>query len=134
MAKEKYFPTLYRPSRKLQIKQCMKTLLIILSSFFLIQTCINQNTNSKPLAKKTITEKIEEKIDFDKQVKPIFVKNCSPCHFTGGKMYQRLPFDKDTTILNHHEAILKRIKNEEENATLRSFVFQNKNGLPESKP
>ena len=116
----------------------MKTF-IILICFFLMQACVIPNTASKPVAEKNTTQKMEEKIDpvaigFEKQVKPIFIKNCSPCHFTGGKMYERLPFDKDTTILNHHEAILKRIKNEEENATLRSFVFQNKNGLPESKP
>jgi hypothetical protein len=112
----------------------MKTLLIILPCFFLVQTCIIQNTDKKPLTEKNTTQKEEEKIDFEKQVKPIFVKNCSPCHFTGGKMYERLPFDKDTTILNHQEAILKRIKNEEENAILKKFVLQNKNGLPESKP
>ena len=112
----------------------MKILLIILTSFFLMQTCINQNTSSKLLAEKDTKQKMEEKMDFEKQVKPIFIKNCSPCHFTGGKMYAKLPFDKDTTILNHHQAILKRIKNEEENATIRSFVLQNKNGLPECKP
>ena len=112
----------------------MKTLLIILPSFFLVQTCIIQNSDKKSLTGKNAIQKEEEKIDFEKQVKPIFVKNCSPCHFTGGKMYEKLPFDKDTTILNHHEAILKRIKNEEENAILKRFVLQNKNGLSESKP
>jgi hypothetical protein len=117
----------------------MKTLLIILPCFFLVQTCIIQNRDKKPLTEKNTIQKEEEKIDpiaigFEKQIKPIFVKNCSPCHFTGGKMYERLPFDKDTTILNHHEAILKRIKNEEENSLLKNFVLQNKSGLPESKP
>lgn len=110
----------------------MKTLLVILPCFFLVQTCVLQHTNNKPLTEKQSIQKIEDKkdtiaIDFDKQVKPIFVKNCSPCHFTGGKMYERLPFDKDTTILNHHEAILKRIKNDEENKLLKSFVLQDKN-------
>lgn len=106
----------------------MKTFVIILSSTILVQTCIIQNTDNKPLAENKSLQKTEEKIDFEKQVKPIFVKNCSPCHFTGGKMYERLPFDKDTTILNHHEAIIKRIKNEEENKLLKNFVLQNKNG------
>ena len=112
----------------------MKTFLIILSSTILVQTCIIPNTNNKPLAENKPLQKAEEKIDpiaigFEKQVKPIFIKNCSPCHFTGGKMYDKLPFDKDTTILNHHEVILKRIENEEENKLLKSFVLQNKNGL-----
>src|SRR5688572_12371677 len=117
----------------------MKTLLIILPCFFLVQTCIIQNTNKKPVTEKTTTQKEEEKIDpiaigFEKQVKPIFVKNCSPCHFPGGKMYERLPFDKDTTIINHSAAILKRIKNKDENTLLTKFIDQNKNGPPESKP
>jgi hypothetical protein len=112
----------------------MKTLLIILPCIFLVQTCIIQNTDKNPVTEKTTPQKAEEKIDFEKQIKPIFVKNCSPCHFSGGKMYERLPFDKDTTVLNHHEAILKRIKNEEENSLLKNFVLQNKSGLPESKP
>ena len=117
----------------------MRTLLIILPFIFLVQTCIIQNTDNKSLAEKNATSKGEVKIDpiaigFETQVKSIFVKNCSPCHFTGGKMYEKLPFDKDTTILNHHEAILKRIKNEDENSILNRFVLQNKKGLPESKP
>lgn len=106
----------------------MKSLFILLPCFFLVHTCVIQNTDKKPLTEKNTIKKEEEKIDpigFEKQVKPILVKNCSPCHFTGGKMYERLPFDKDTTILNHHEAILKRIKNEEENTILKNFVLQN---------
>ena len=49
-------------------------------------------------------------------------------------MYERLPFDKDTTIVNHSASILKRIKNEEENALIKEFILQNKSGLPEDKP
>ena len=55
-------------------------------------------------AQKTIT--VEDTIHFASQIQPILVKNCSPCHFTGGKMYERMPFDKDTTIINHQAGIL----------------------------
>lgn len=114
----------------------MKALLIILPVLLTIRTCIVQKTDTGQ-ASKNITQPAAERndsasIDFDKQVKPIFVKNCSPCHFPGGKMYDKLPFDKDTTILNHYEAILKRIKNEEENNLLKKFISQNKNGLPKA--
>ena len=64
-------------------------------------------------------------IDFASQVQPILVKNCSPCHFTGGKMYERMPFDKDTTIINHEKGVLKRIKGDE-NTLIKSFIIQNK--------
>jgi hypothetical protein len=117
----------------------MKTLLIILPCFLLVQTCGLQNTENNSAVKKVDNVQETNKIDpiaigFDKEIKPIFIKNCSPCHFTGGKMYERLPFDKDTTIINHSAAILKRIKNEEENTLLSNFIDQNKNGLPEGKP
>src|SRR5687768_1532136 len=76
---------------------------------------IPEKENSVPL--------LTDTIDFANQVQPILVKNCSPCHFAGGKMYEKMPFDKDTTIINHEKGILKRIKGEE-NALLRSFIRQ----------
>lgn len=49
-------------------------------------------------------------------------------------MYARLPFDQDTTIVNHSASVLKRIKNAEENALIKEFISQNKSGLSEDKP
>ena len=69
---------------------------------------------------------LPDTIDFTGHVQPILVKNCSPCHFTGGKMYERMPFDKDTTIINHEKGILKRIKGDE-NIVLKTFIQQNRN-------
>ena len=76
--------------------------------------------------KEKLTLLLTDTIDFTSQVQPILVKNCSPCHFTGGKMYERMPFDKDTTIINHEKGILKRIKGDE-NIVLRTFIQQNRN-------
>ena len=74
-------------------------------------------------APETIT--LTDTIHFASQIQPILVKNCSPCHFTGGKMYERMPFDKDSTIINHETGILKRIKGEE-NLLIKTFIEQNK--------
>lgn len=71
---------------------------------------------------KTMTV-IKDTIDFSTQVQPILVKNCSPCHFTGGKMYEKMPFDKEATIISHRTGILKRFKGEE-NELIRSFLDQ----------
>ena len=76
---------------------------------------------------------LKDTIDFSSQIQPILVKNCSPCHFAGGKMYERMPFDKDTTIINHETGILKRIKGDE-NVLLKAFIRQNKNGSPNNEP
>ena len=80
---------------------------------------------SPVIATKTSIE-LKDTIDFLRQIQPLMVKNCSPCHFTGGKMYERMPFDKDTTIINHENGILKRFKGDE-NTLLKTFIQQNKN-------
>lgn len=61
-------------------------------------------------------------IDFHLEVQPIFKKHCSPCHFPGGKMYAKMPFDEATTITSHSAGILRRIKDSVEIATIRNFL------------
>lgn len=49
-------------------------------------------------------------VDFDKDIKPILKIHCMPCHFPGGIMYSKMPFDNPKTILEHPKGIFKRIK------------------------
>src|SRR4030095_9625768 len=112
----------------------MKTCLIIFPWVLLIRTCNFQNDEDISSSPAKAHEQAISGIDFEKEIKPILIKNCSPCHFPGGKMYARLPFDPDTTIVNHSASVLKRIKNAEENALIKEFISQNKSGLPEDKP
>ena len=91
-----------------------------------------KNKNAKTLVKASVKSfSIDsipsDTIDFATQIKPILVSHCSPCHFTGGKMYGRLPFDEDTTIVGHEEAVLRRIKDEKENALIKQYIQQQKN-------
>jgi len=67
-------------------------------------------------------------IDFQKQLQPIFQKHCNPCHFPGGKMYARLPFDKAETmmIMEARPGILKRIKDENDNKLIQEYFKQQK--------
>src|SRR6187401_2703341 len=106
----------------------MKTLLI----YVLLALCFVETKNkSADIPVKTPVQPSSQDsipldtamIDFNTRVKPIFVNHCSPCHFTGGKMYERLPFDKDTTIIAHKAGIVRRIKGEE-NILIKSFVEQ----------
>ena len=99
--------------------------LLVLFGFIFIVGWLESSTK-KPSGKSTQkTIALEDTIHFTSQIQPILVKNCSPCHFTGGKMYERMPFDKDTTIINHETGILKRIKGEE-NLLIKTFIKQNK--------
>lgn len=64
-------------------------------------------------------------INFNLDIKPILQSRCSPCHFIGGKMYQRMPFDKPETILSHQPGVLRRIKAEPDAQKIKDFFAQN---------
>ena len=97
------------------MRKLLLTVVVILICF-----CSANGQKKQPLTESSV---VKDTIHFASQIQPILIKNCSPCHFTGGKMYERMPFDKDTTIINHQAGILKRIKGEE-NTLIRSFVQQ----------
>jgi len=63
-------------------------------------------------------------VDFQTQIRPILEKRCQPCHFAGGKMYERMPFDKPQTIRTLGEKMFTRIREPKEQEILRSFLAQ----------
>jgi hypothetical protein len=64
------------------------------------------------------------KIDFATQVRPILESRCMPCHFAGGAMYQRLPFDRPETIKTLGTKLFTRLKDENEQRLIRQFLSQ----------
>ncbi len=60
---------------------------------------------------------------FETQVQPI-LQRCAPCHFEGGQMYDRLPFDDPETIRELGVALFTRIRDENEQAVIRAFLSQ----------
>ena len=64
------------------------------------------------------------KPDFDKEIKPILQSRCMPCHFQGGKVYDKMPFDKPETISKLGEKMFTRIKDEKEQRLIREFLAQ----------
>ena len=64
------------------------------------------------------------RVDFDSQLKPIFKSKCMPCHFSGGQMYDRLPFDKPDTIRKLGHRLFTRIKDENERRLIDDFLTQ----------
>ena len=63
-------------------------------------------------------------VDFQSDVRPILERRCSPCHFQGGKMHARLPFDKPETITHLGEKLFTRITKDDEQAVIRNFLLQ----------
>jgi hypothetical protein len=64
------------------------------------------------------------RVDFESQLKPIFESKCMPCHFSGGQMYDRLPFDKPATIKKLGTRLFTRIKEENDRRLIEDFLTQ----------
>lgn len=66
----------------------------------------------------------KDRVDFETQVKPIFQSKCMPCHFSGGQMYDRLPFDQPATIRKLGFKVFTRIKEENDRRLIEDFLTQ----------
>ena len=78
-----------------------------------------------PAAKEsTASASSSSKIDFTTQVRPI-LDRCTPCHFSGGKMYEKLPFDRPATVRQLGEKLFSRIQAENDRKIIREFLAQN---------
>jgi hypothetical protein len=71
-----------------------------------------------------------ERVDFGKQVKPILEGRCQPCHFPGGTMYAKLPFDQPSTIVTLGERLFTRIKDKKSRAVIRKFLAEQETHAP----
>jgi hypothetical protein len=76
-------------------------------------------------ARETTSVASPVKHDFEKEIKPIFQARCQPCHFEGGKVYEKLPFDKPGTITKLGTKLFTRIKDEKEQKLIREFLAEN---------
>ena|SRR5947207_2263335 len=102
----------------------MKVIFVLLICCCCLWLCQSKNEQNKSPHKIASLQK--NSIHFKAQIQPILEKNCSPCHFPGGKMYEKLPFDKGETIIEHQAMIFRRLKNEKDISLIRKYVEQNK--------
>jgi hypothetical protein len=61
---------------------------------------------------------------FASDIRPILESRCQPCHFQGGQIYEKLPFDKPETITKLGTKLFTRIKNEDEQRVIREFLSE----------
>ena len=73
---------------------------------------------------KPVSSTANARVDFETQLKPIFQSKCMPCHFSGGKVYERLPFDKPETIRKLGTRLFTRIKDENDRRLIEDFLAQ----------
>ena len=53
---------------------------------------------------------------------PMLQANCNPCHFPGGKMYKKLPFDDYKTVATLGKKLNTRFKEKKQQATVNGWV------------
>jgi cytochrome c5 len=85
-------------------------------------TCTTARHTQPPAAPAPPAAAAAPASDFDRDVKPILEQHCRPCHFTGGVMYEKLPFDRAETIRHLGEKLFTRIRAPQEQATIRAFL------------
>jgi hypothetical protein len=85
--------------------------LLLVGSFVLLTTLTSIKT-------------VAERTTFASEIRPILQSRCQPCHFQGGQMYEKLPFDKPETITKLGTKLFTRIKNEDERRVIREFLSE----------
>jgi hypothetical protein len=63
-------------------------------------------------------------VSFEERIRPILEARCRPCHFPGGKMYARLPFDCPQTVRLLGTKLFTRIRDDGDRAAIRLFLAQ----------
>src|SRR4029453_4467858 len=104
-------------------KSMLMLTLILIAGF---KTCSgtkpNALTKSSPTTNKpsTSTKTVAERPTFASDIRPILQSSCQPCHFQGGKMYEKLPFDKPKQILSWGESCSRASRTRTNNASSES--------------
>ena len=105
----------------------MRVLLVCMFTVCTAVFFIMQNRSiCKPVQSLPTDPYSNDTVNFALQIQPILVNHCSPCHFTGGKMYEKMPFDKGETIVQHNVGLLRRINDEKEKAIIQKFIGEQK--------
>jgi len=101
----------------------MRSLLLIVLFALTLQACQVGNSQVREASIKNLSPPTK-KPDFNTEIKPIFQARCQPCHFQGGQVYDKMPFDKPETITRLGTKLFTRIKDEKERALIREFLDQ----------
>jgi|SRR5690242_7648703 len=102
------------------------TLVVVAVALLLLESggSLKRVYSAAPLAIIAEPSPSTDHVDFDAQIKPMLQSKCMPCHFSGGQMYDRLPFDKPATIRKLGTKLFTRIKDEDKRRLIEAFLAQ----------
>jgi hypothetical protein len=101
----------------------MKAIFYFIISSMFFYSCIS-NAAKTDRDSNNIVYKKTDTVSFNAEVLPILQKKCSPCHFAGGKMFLKMPFDNSVTIISHEAGVLKRFSDKQEITLIKQFIDQ----------
>ena len=64
------------------------------------------------------------RVNFAAEILPTLDQRCRPCHFEGGVMYSKLPFDDPKTVLKLGTKLFSRIKDEKTREAIRKLLAE----------
>lgn len=111
------------PKKLCRLISCLAAMLVIIVCGTHAMPELAPGAKLLPAANSTPLSSDSTQLDFNKDILPL-VSKCQPCHFTGGKMYAQLPFDKPQTIRKLGTKLFTRIKDEKAQALIRRFLAQ----------
>jgi hypothetical protein len=101
---------------------------VVLGVVAIVLLLVESGSVAKPARKAEnitpVSSTAKARVDFETQLKPLFQSKCMPCHFSGGKVYDRLPFDKPETIRKLGTRLFTRIKEENDRRLIEDFLAQ----------
>src|SRR5437867_12853404 len=98
-------------------KSMLMLTLILIAGF---KTCNGTKPNALTKSSTTMnepttsTQTLAERPTVPPDIRPILQPRCEPCHFQGGQMYEKLPFDKPETITMLGRKLSTRINNDDQ--------------------
>lgn len=98
--------------------------MLILAALLVVGFNLSACAKFDSSARAVLSATAQTKLDFNTQIKPLFESRCTPCHFSGGAVYERLPFDRSETIKKLGTKLFTRIRDEKEQRLIREFLAQ----------
>jgi hypothetical protein len=105
----------------------MRTVVLAMALLFMLNDWGGQRHPAQSAMRSTNLTFVSDskvRVDFDSQIKPILQSKCMPCHFSGGVMYERMPFDRAETIRKLGTKLFTRIHDENQRRVIREFLEQ----------
>ena len=103
----------------------VRMILLLMSVTLFSYSCahtIGASSRTVSTAKEALVT--DQKVSFENDIEPILKAKCQAFHFPGGRMYDKLPFDRAETVKKLGTKLFTRIKDEHDQKLISQFLSQ----------